>query len=36
MISYLRGEVSTDYFTPSTPLESTITQRKIIESSCPD
>jgi hypothetical protein len=30
MISHLRGEVSTSYFKPSTPLGSTITQRKII------
>ena len=36
MISHLRGEVSTSYFTLSTPLGSTITQRKIIGTSCPD
>jgi hypothetical protein len=36
MISHLRGEVSTSYFTLSTPLGSIITQRKIIGSSCPD
>ena len=33
IISHLRGEVSTSYFTLSTPLGSTITQRKIIGSS---
>jgi hypothetical protein len=36
MISHLKGEVSTSYFKPSTPLGSTITERKIIGSSCPD
>jgi hypothetical protein len=36
LISHLRGEVSTSYFTSSTPLGSTITQRIIIGSSCPD
>jgi hypothetical protein len=36
MISHLRGEVSTSYFTPSTPLWSTISHRKSIGSSSPD
>jgi hypothetical protein len=31
MISHLRGEVSTSYFKPSTPLGSTITQRKLLD-----
>jgi hypothetical protein len=34
--SHLGGEESTSYFKSSTPLGSTITQRKIIGSSCPD
>jgi hypothetical protein len=36
MINHQGGEVSTSYFKPSTTLGSTITQRKIIGSSCPD
>jgi hypothetical protein len=36
MISHLREEMSTKYFTPSTPLGSIITQRQIIGSSHPD
>jgi hypothetical protein len=36
MISHLEGEEGTSYFTTSTPLGSTIIQRKIIGSSCPE
>ena len=35
LISHKGGEVSISYFILSTPLGSTITQRKVIESSCP-
>jgi hypothetical protein len=36
LISHKEGEVSISYFILITPLGSTITQRKIIESSCPE
>jgi hypothetical protein len=35
VISHKEGEVSISYFILSTPFGSTITQRKVIESSCP-
>jgi hypothetical protein len=35
LISHKEGEVSVSYFILSIPLGSTITQRKVIESSCP-
>jgi hypothetical protein len=35
LVSHKGGEVNISYFILSTPLGSTITQRKVIESSCP-